>query len=266
LVGSTTNEVFRFQPYSLCSFIAAALLAGCGGPQPPIDMPGAMTQTPGNRSLCRSRQVVNSLSAEKRAVKAMLRAGVVCLAAFLTAGQAVAQGPTGIYVARSSNAPTGHARDGLALSLSPQLQPIYPDGAASIRVELRNVSNEPKRIYIRRDQDRLYADPDAIYAFTVVSRETREAIPISRETTSSLSGDDIQFPVTAHDLPSMTSAYARFDRLTYYYPLSSDGTYLVTASTWVGMGATGVFLHSNTITIIVRGSRVDRRPREAASH
>jgi hypothetical protein len=32
--------------YALCSCVAAALLAGCGGSQPPIVAPGAMPQSP----------------------------------------------------------------------------------------------------------------------------------------------------------------------------------------------------------------------------
>jgi hypothetical protein len=34
-----------FRRYALCSFVAAAMLAGCGGSQPPIGAPGTMPQT-----------------------------------------------------------------------------------------------------------------------------------------------------------------------------------------------------------------------------
>jgi hypothetical protein len=38
-------RVSGFNRYALCSYVAAAMLAGCGGSQPPIGAPGAMTQT-----------------------------------------------------------------------------------------------------------------------------------------------------------------------------------------------------------------------------
>ena len=60
--------------YSLS--IVAAMLAGCGGSQPPIGAPGAMPQTSGDRNARRSWQVVDAAGSEERGLT--LRRGRGC--------------------------------------------------------------------------------------------------------------------------------------------------------------------------------------------
>jgi hypothetical protein len=43
--GVRKMKNFDFSRYALCSCVAVAMLAGCGGSQPPIGVPGAMPQT-----------------------------------------------------------------------------------------------------------------------------------------------------------------------------------------------------------------------------
>jgi len=52
----TIAELYQY-PVSICA--AAALLAGCGGSQPPIGAPGAMRQTSAIRNARRSWRVVD---------------------------------------------------------------------------------------------------------------------------------------------------------------------------------------------------------------
>ncbi len=191
-------------------------------------------------------------------MKRVLNASIFGAAIFLAAARSAAQESSGTYVGPSHTTPAGAARDGLALSLTPLQQPIYPGGPASVTIELRNLSKRSKRIYVRADQGRTYTDANAVYAFRVISRDTGLVMPINRAATSGLI-DAIQIPVITHQLASKMSAYSRFGQLTYYYPLNDDGTYSVTASTWVDTGNTGIFLQSNPIKITVRGSHSIQR-------
>ena len=54
-----------FVRFALSMGVAAALLAGCGGSQPPIGAPGAMPQSLGDRAARRARQVVDAAGGEE---------------------------------------------------------------------------------------------------------------------------------------------------------------------------------------------------------
>ena len=55
-----------FSRYALISCVAAAMLAACGGSQPPIGAPGAMPQASAIRSARRAWQVVDAAGGKVR--------------------------------------------------------------------------------------------------------------------------------------------------------------------------------------------------------